>query len=121
MKFGCCAGVESMPVLEEAGYDYVELSVVGLNPEGSGKEFKELKNRILSHRLRPEAFNVFLPGDLKIVGADADLTRAAHYADLAFRRVKELGGEIVVFGSGGSRHSGRICGKRGSRSDGEVS
>lgn len=103
MKFGCCTGVENISILEEAGYDYVELPVVSLNPEGSEREFQKLKEKILSHEIKPEVFNRFLPLDLKIVGQDANPSRIAHYVDIALRRTKELGGKIVVFGSGDSR------------------
>ena len=49
------------------------------------------------------AANVFLPGDLRSTGPDVDLERLRHYALAAFRRARQVGIGIVVYGSGGSR------------------
>ncbi len=106
MKFGCCVGMEidKIMVLQEAGYDYIELPVVGLNPEKiTNAEFKELKKEILSPGLKPEVFNNFLPGDLKVTGPEVSSLRLTSYVETALERVAELGGEIVVFGSGKAR------------------
>lgn len=105
MRFGVCAAPEALEILTAAGFDYLEPSVTGiLQPEQPEAEIlPPLISAFSNARLKPEVFNLFLPGDLKVVGPDTDDYRQALYLDAAFRRVAELGGKIVVFGSGGAR------------------
>ena len=105
MRFGICASLEHFGTITHAGYDYLEPAVTGtLQPEQpQASVMPGLREQLSASRLKPEAFNVFLPGDLKVVGPETDTGRQKRYLDAAFRRVKMLGGEIVVFGSGGAR------------------
>lgn len=103
MRFGVCAGVESAPILEEAGYDYMELSVAGdLAPETSEAEWAAHRRRIEQMPLPVEAFNSFVRSG-KIVGPEADFERLRRYVDTALARAAAVGGSIIVFGSGGAR------------------
>ena len=53
--------------------------------------------------LKPEVFNLLLPGDLVVLGPHRDFARQQRYLETAFRRASQLGGQIIVFGSGGAR------------------
>jgi sugar phosphate isomerase/epimerase len=64
---------------------------------------EEFNNLLSSLSLPAEAFNIFLPSSLKIVGENVDWEAVEDYLDLALRRAKLLGGEVIVFGSGGQR------------------
>lgn len=104
MRFGCCAGPEKADFLQKAGYDYYEPAVnAHLIPEKSEEDFEPLRKAFLSASIKPEAFNCFLPGDLRIIGNQVDEARFARYVETAFRRAGEAGAKIIVFGSGGSR------------------
>jgi D-psicose/D-tagatose/L-ribulose 3-epimerase len=105
MRFGICAPAAELEAMTKAGYDYLEPAVTGaLQPEQPEAEvMPPLLAQFAMSRLKPEAFNVFLPGELRVVGPETDPERQERYLDSAFRRVKMLGGEIVVFGSGGAR------------------
>lgn len=105
MRFGLCTGLEHQEAAVAAGYDYLEPSVTGtLRPELPEAEIlPPLLAELAASSIRPEAYNVLLPGDLKVVGPNADAGRQEQYLNAAFRRASALGGEIVVFGSGGSR------------------
>jgi len=104
MRFGCCAGPEKADVLLKAGCDFYEPTVINhLVPEKSEEEFMFLKEQFIKSKLKPEAFNCFLPGDLKVVGDTVDEKRFAEYISRAFMRAGEAGAKIIVFGSGGSR------------------
>ena len=105
MRFGICAPVSGLDAVTAAGYDYIEPPVTTLlQPEQpDGDIMPPLVARFAASRLKPEAFNLFLPGGLKVVGPETDPERQEHYLEEAFRRAKLLGGEIVVFGSGGAR------------------
>lgn len=103
MRFGCCGGLDKVSVIQEAGYDYIEMTVGTVKPEQSEDEFAPVRDQILDLEIVPEAWNCLLPGDLKIVGPEVDGYRVERYLRTAFRRIEELGGEIVVFGSGKAR------------------
>jgi len=105
MKFGFCAPAGQSEIIRAAGYDYLEWPLAAtLEPEQPESEILPTLPAALNHpAIMPEAFNVFLPGDLKIVGNDVDEARQDHYLQAAFARVAAVGGKIVVFGSGRSR------------------
>jgi sugar phosphate isomerase/epimerase len=47
--------------------------------------------------------NVFVPGDLKITGENADPAALKQYVTTAFERAQEAGVRVIVFGSGAAR------------------
>lgn len=105
MRFGICTGPENREALAGAGCDYIELTVAGaLQPEKADEDvMPPLRAAFLSPDLKPEAYNVLLPGDLKVVGPETDAARQERYLESAFARAASLGGQIAVFGSGGAR------------------
>ena len=87
-----------------AGLDYLEANVTGfLMPENSDEEFAA--NKALAATITPPIYsaNGFFPGDIKIVGPEADIERAVKYSQTALRRASEIGIKILVLGSSGSR------------------
>jgi sugar phosphate isomerase/epimerase len=104
VKFGSCAGIDDMPKLAEWGFDYVELPASAVMPEATDEEFATQRERIRSAGITPEAYNCFLPGDLKIVGPGLDSARIDNYVRTALMRMSELGGKVAVVGSSGSRN-----------------
>jgi sugar phosphate isomerase/epimerase len=105
MRFGVCAPPDALESVAAAGFEYLEPSVAGmLQPEHPGTEIMPpLLAQFGVSRLKPETYNLLLPGDLKVVGPDADSGRQERYLEAAFRRAGQLGGKIAVFGSGGAR------------------
>lgn len=103
MRFGCCAGLDKASVIQEAGYDYIELPVATVKPESPDAEFEPVRDQLGDLDIVAEAWNCLLPGDLKVTGPEVDKYRAERYLRTAFERIEELGGEVVVFGSGGAR------------------
>lgn len=103
MRFGVCAAPEQADRLAEAGYDYLEASVAGdLVPEEDEAAWAEKRRLLLALPLRPEAFNSFVRTG-KIVGPEANPARLRRYVDTALTRAAQVGGEVIVFGSGGAR------------------
>jgi sugar phosphate isomerase/epimerase len=49
------------------------------------------------------AYNLFLPGDLKVVGPDVNENALLEYVDIVFYRISQTDTKLVVWGSGGSR------------------
>ena len=104
MKFGVCAGLDRLEAVAEAGYDFIEPPARRvLHPEEGEKGFARIREIIERSPIRAEAFNLFIPGDLKVTGPEVDFKRLVEYAGLCIQRAAILGGEIIVFGSGGAR------------------
>lgn len=102
MKIGVCSGLDDIRFVEKCQYDYLEppLSALATMDE---QQANEAIQRAQQASISCEAFNLFLPGGMKILGADVDEQRLHDYAETAFSRASKLGCEVVVFGSGGSR------------------
>lgn len=103
MRFGICVGLDKIQVVQDVGYDYIELAVGTVKPEAPDAEFDAVREQFADAEIVPEAWNCLLPGDLKVTGPEVDRYRAERYLRTAFERIEELGGEVVVFGSGGAR------------------
>lgn len=105
MRFGICTGLDNVNRLAEVGYDYIELGVRNaLMPEADESEFKKIKERIAKAPIKPEAYAGFIPRDLRVVGDSVDFQRLSRYVENACRRAKQIGGEVIVYGSSGSRN-----------------
>lgn len=103
IRFGVCTSFDHVQELAQAGYDYIELGFAGT---GTLKEedFRKVRDVILGSPIRAEAYNGMLPGDFRLTGEDADLNPVKEFCKTAFARAAELGGKVVVFGSGKSRN-----------------
>ena len=100
---GIC-GTGHAEAAKAAGLDYLEANVTGvLMPENSDEEFAA--NKALAATITPPIYsaNGFFPGNIKIVGPEADIERAVKYSQTALRRASEIGIKILVLGSSGSR------------------
>lgn len=103
IRIGCCCGIEQAAAAQAAGFDYVECTVVSLRPEADDATFAPILAAYRAAPLPVDAFNVLLPGDLKVVGPEVDWVRVERYAANAIARVAAVGARRVVFGSGGAR------------------
>jgi len=103
MRFGCCCSIEQAEIAHTAGFDYLECTVVSLLPEANEAMFAPVLEKYRAAPLPVRACNVFLPGDVKVVGPDVDWLRVQSYVRTALRRVRLIGADVVVFGSGGAR------------------
>ncbi|MBN2452135.1 MAG: sugar phosphate isomerase/epimerase [Lentisphaeria bacterium] len=101
---GVCTGVDRAAALKEAGADYVEEGVRRLLvPDQPEAAFASRLEKAKAAPLPTPACNGFLPGELKCVGPDPKTDAVLAYAETAFRRARQAGVEIIVFGSGGAR------------------
>jgi sugar phosphate isomerase/epimerase len=92
-----------MEVLERNGFDFVEAEVSLLSPEGDPDDFKRFREKMNLFSIKPEVFSAFIPPDLKVVGPAVDEKRLKRYLTVSMHRVADLGGKIIIWGSGGSR------------------
>jgi sugar phosphate isomerase/epimerase len=103
MRLGCCAPLDRAGAVAAAGYEYWEPPVVTVAARQGEDAFAAVRERFAALSLAPEAWNCLLPGELKVTGPDADLDSLARYLEIAFARIAEVGGRVVVFGSGRAR------------------
>jgi D-psicose/D-tagatose/L-ribulose 3-epimerase len=104
MKFGVCCDPTIALIAREAGYDYFEWSVGDfLHPRESEAVFQTALEQVQRTGLPCPAVNVFVPGDLKITGPDADPGKLEAFARTALCRAQTAQVETIVFGSGGAR------------------
>jgi sugar phosphate isomerase/epimerase len=103
MKFGCCTGIENAHIAQSAGFDFIECTVTSLVDSGSDNDFQEKLKRLQDASIPVEACNVFLPGDIKVVGEAVNYDQIKDYLETALSRVKQIGSDVVVFGSGRAR------------------
>ena len=105
MRFGVCAPLEKANRLAAVGYDYIEPGVrSALIPEADDTEFEKIRQQAAASPLKPEAYAGFIPGELRVVGDSVDMPRLSRYVENACRRANAIGGEIIVYGSAGSRN-----------------
>ena len=105
MRFGICTGLDNIKLLAEVGYDYIELGVRnGLIPEADEAEFQKIRDSVVNASIKPEAYAGFIPRNLRVVGDSVDFPRLSRYVDTACRRASQIGGEVIVYGSSGSRN-----------------
>ena len=105
MRFGICTGLDNIKLLAEAGYDYIELGVGnGLMPESDETEFQKIRDKVANASIKPEAYAGFIPRDLRVVGDSVDFPRLSRYVETACSRASKIGGEVIVYGSSGSRN-----------------
>ncbi len=103
MRFGVCTDLNMIIEAEALGYDYIEakLNAIAAMDE---KEFQEALALVRSCRISVEKCCLLFPKTMTVIGPDADRQKISAYLHSAFARMKELGSELVVFGSGKSRH-----------------
>ena len=101
LRVGYCTG--DVAKAKAGGFDYAELGVKNF----AAMSDEEFATFLATHKevgLPTPVGNVFLPGEIKVVGPEpTDPATQMAYVQTAFDRAQQLGLEIIVFGSGGSR------------------
>lgn len=106
MKYGCA--IPSLHAGDAAamGYDFVELETTELHPEDPGRKgFAVLADRIKRAGIPAASFRNLLPGHRKVVGPSVDFDGLRAYLEVVASRAAELGGEVIVLGSGEARRA----------------
>lgn len=102
-QFGWCRGIGDASLLQQLGFDYIECGLTSLQLEDEAQHKLELPKYIGSP-LPVRAFNGFFPGDLKLVGPEANEHRIRTYLSRAVEALHKIGASIAVLGSGTARH-----------------
>ncbi|MBQ9747532.1 MAG: sugar phosphate isomerase/epimerase [Clostridia bacterium] len=104
MRIGARSSAEHWGMLKEIGYDYAEGYFAGI-ALADRDEYRGLCEAQKRAGVPVEAVNGFFTGSFMLYEKSVAETEAyvREYADRGFYRVKELGAEIAVIGSGRSR------------------
>lgn len=103
MRYGCCVGPDAIGTLAAAGFDFCELPASAVQPFDDDAAALPALRALAAMPLRPEAFNLLIPGNLPLLGPSADLAAVRAYLRRAFGRMVALGGAVAVLGSGAAR------------------
>ena len=102
VELGVCGSPENFPAAVEYGFDYYEPSAAALSAM-TDAQFAAFRDRVLSSPIRCESFNSLIR-TLKVVGPEVKLDAVSAYLDSTLTRCRDLGGQIAVWGSAGSRN-----------------
>lgn len=102
IEIGVCSKCQNFPKVVHYGFDYLEPSAAQVAAM-SGADFERFKSQVLGSPIRCESFNSFIR-TLRVVGNDVNRETLRNYMELALDRCRQLGGNIVVWGSAGSRN-----------------
>lgn len=103
-EIGVCTSISNSELFATNGYAYIEETVGSfLMPLESEAEFEAILKKAQNSTIPVKACNSFIPGNLKSVGPESVHKDILEYMETAFRRAENIGIEIIVFGSGGSR------------------
>jgi len=89
--------------LRNAGCDYYEPGVATVVMGQSRADFDAHLSSWSEGGLEPRSANLFLPGELKVVGPEVQPDKVQAYMGEALQRAKALGIGRIVFGSGKAR------------------
>jgi len=115
MEFGICLNVvdllredpgkldEQLCAIAEAGFTYVEINIVPC-AGADNIELDAIKAALSKNGLKARRGFILFPGDIKVVGPERNEETIKDYLNKALPKLKALGVDAVVFGSGGARH-----------------
>lgn len=104
-EMGIAQSLDNDSLLYASGYRYVVENVQNLlSPiKVSDEQFEKNLTRIKKAKVKIYALNVFIPGELKLVGPDVDEMKILLYCERVFQRCQAADVRMIVWGSGGAR------------------
>ncbi len=102
MRYGICTNIDNIELLENAGYDYIEMSVSSIMSL-TMDEFEGLVDRINASKIRCEACNILFPKTMRLIGPEVNQDELHQYLVEVMNRISKIGCKVVVFGSGKCR------------------
>ncbi|MGB3779622.1 MAG: sugar phosphate isomerase/epimerase family protein [Tunicatimonas sp.] len=104
-QIGVVQEMDQASVLEPMGYKYLlESTRRILSPRNvTDQQFEALLPTIKAMPVPMYGCNLFIPGDLKVVGPEVDEQAVLAYVEPVLQRAQEAGLTLITWGSGGSR------------------
>jgi sugar phosphate isomerase/epimerase len=104
-EIGIASDLKNDSLLYALGYrDLVESIAKLFSPKAvSEEQFQKNLIQIKGLRMNIYAVNIFIPGELKLVGPDVNQKAIMEHAKVVFERCKRADINMIVWGSGGAR------------------
>lgn len=102
MKYGCGTTIDNYSILQDLGFDYIELPGNQIS-KMTDEEFDALKTVLENGSVKCCGFNAALTPDIVITGEGYDLEKAKAYAELLCKRGSQLHISAIGIGSPKSR------------------
>jgi sugar phosphate isomerase/epimerase len=104
-EIGIVQNIENDSLLHSFGYrSVIESTPKILSPRNvSDQQFKDQLQTIKNLRVPLFACNLFIPGDLKVVGPTVNEQAVLEYVEIVLQRAQEANLKMIIWGSGGSR------------------
>jgi len=104
-KIGVVQHIENDSLIRTYGYQYIIESTPKLfSPRTvSDQQFQQHLEAIHALRVSLFASNLFIPGELKVVGPNVDEHAVLAYVDIVLQRAKAAQLKMIIWGSGASR------------------
>lgn len=103
-EIGIAAQLSNDSTLARSGYAFI-VETVGntVSPKIADADFEERLTVLKNLKTPVYALNIFIPGDLKLVGPNVNEQAILNYTQNVFKRSKLAGIKLIVWGSGGAR------------------
>lgn len=103
-KIGIATQLSNDSTLARSGYAFI-VETVGntVSPKITDADFEERLTVIKNLKTPVYALNIFIPGELKLVGPEVNETALLAHTQKVFERCKRAGIKLIVWGSGGAR------------------
>lgn len=102
MKYGCGTTIDNYSILQDLGFDYIELPGNQIS-KMTDEEFDALKTILENGSVKCCGFNAALTPDIVITSEGYDLEKAKAYAELLCKRGSQLHISAIGIGSPKSR------------------
>ena len=104
MQFGVCGDTHVAATARRTTYDYMEWSVAELlKPLESDDIFRAGLDAVRNACIRYPVANCFVPGHMKITGAEVDISALGAFVAKTMQRAEQADVEVIVLGSGEAR------------------
>jgi D-psicose/D-tagatose/L-ribulose 3-epimerase len=90
--------------ISKSSFEYLELAIPWINNLSDNYSFTNIMNLINKYNLRVGSFCSLMPANIKTVGPNFSEELIEKYLQTVFNNCSQIGGNIIVFGSGGSRN-----------------
>jgi sugar phosphate isomerase/epimerase len=97
-----CCGAENAELAKAAGCDYIEMNFTTIARQDD-EVFDETLEELARVGIACEAMNCFIPADFALAQPELDMNALGTYLEQGFARAKQLGVQVVVFGSARAR------------------
>jgi len=104
-SIGIVESPENDSILAAAGYSFMVVSISRYISPRTVSEAAFQKNVALFQQLKTPVYavNIFIPGELKLVGPKVNEKAVMAYVDSVMFRLSQTGTRLIIWGSGGAR------------------